>query len=342
MRGPLFSIIAFFVFEGLLYAALKFLPAYMHMDTLRELPLAGVYAAIVLGPIIVTVLVFRNRSNAEKVKIAFTMMGFASLIGVTGNFMSQQTRHLTDVMLIFNWVEGAIMLLGGIVCGMLAYIKAPAAGDSSVADSQPRMDSSNATRRKAGGDDSKAEANAATVQSLVETDEKAPAIAPTSTAASRGLKVPLGTGNKMPAMTGQDLKQKNAMSNSASNLRGLLDTLAPDDDVKPEPTALQRLQLRLMLSPKRHLKLQRQQPRKLLISLLRQEKTTSIRASHHRQRLAFLSKEDQRPVPLPPDCRHKSARAPVLSSSYRLFLPVVQAPHVPRRLMLRGLKLVRA
>jgi predicted regulator of Ras-like GTPase activity (Roadblock/LC7/MglB family) len=235
MRGPLFSIIAFFVFEGLLYAALKFLPAYMHMDTLRELPLAGVYAAIVLGPIIVTVLVFRNRSNAEKVKIAFTMMGFASLIGVTGNFMSQQTRHLTDVMLIFNWVEGAIMLLGGIVCGMLAYIKAPAAGDSSVADSQPRMDSSNATRRKAGGDDSKAEANAATVQSLVETDEKAPAIAPTSTAASRGLKVPLGTGNKMPAMTGQDLKQKNAMSNSASNLRGLLDTLAPDDDVKPEP-----------------------------------------------------------------------------------------------------------
>ena len=235
MRGPLFSIIAFFVFEGLLYAALKFLPAYMHMDTLRELPLAGVYAAIVLVPIVVTVLVFRNRSNADKVKIAFTMMGFASLLGVTGNFISQQTRHLTDVVLIFNWVEGAIMLLGGIVCGMLAYLKAPA-GDSSLADSQQRMDSNNATRRKAGGsDDSKVEAKAATVQSLVETDEKAPAIAPTSTAASRGLKVPLGTGNKMPAMTGQDLKQKNAMSNSASNLRGLLDTLAPDDDAKSEP-----------------------------------------------------------------------------------------------------------
>jgi predicted regulator of Ras-like GTPase activity (Roadblock/LC7/MglB family) len=233
MRGPLFSIIAFFVFEGLLYAALKFLPAYMHMDTLRELPLAGVYAMIVIIPIVVTVLVFRNRSNADKVKIAFTMMGFASLLGVTGNFISQQTRHLTDVVLIFNWIEGVIMVLGGIVCGVLAYFKLPAR-DSALADGLHRMDSSNATRRKA-GDELKAEAIVAPTQSLVETDEKAPAISPTSTSASRGLKVPLGTGNKMPAMTGQDLKPKNAMSNSASNLRGLLDTLAPDEDAKPQP-----------------------------------------------------------------------------------------------------------
>jgi hypothetical protein len=170
MRGPLFSIIAFFLFEGLLYAALKFLPSYMHMDTLRELPLAGIYAMIVIIPIVVTVAVFRNRSNAEKVKIAFTMIGFAGLLGLTGNLISQQTRQLTDVVLIFNWVEGVIMLLGGIVCGFLAYIKT-AEKDADAEGAQLRLDSSNATRR-IGGDEPRAEAKVESPKSLAETDEK--------------------------------------------------------------------------------------------------------------------------------------------------------------------------
>ncbi|HEY9754140.1 MAG TPA: roadblock/LC7 domain-containing protein [Oculatellaceae cyanobacterium] len=223
-RSLLFAVIAFVVFAGLMVAALKFMPG----SQVTEVPQALIFGITAVLGLVLALLGFRNRSGAEKIRIFATMFVFTFSLCAIGNVVSQQTSSLPDFAIIFNWAEAAIMLVGGLVCTFLAYLKG---ADKSLSDSSGatrtvgKSDESGATRRGAGqqphAEEAKVEAKEAEAQ--IETSDKAPA---------KGQKVP--TGNKLPAMQGQDLKQKNTMSNSASNLRGLLDTLAPDDDDKPK------------------------------------------------------------------------------------------------------------
>lgn len=223
-RSLLFAVIAFVVFAGLMVAALKFMPG----SQVTEVPQALIFGITAVLGLVLALLGFRNRSGAEKIRIFATMFVFTFSLCAIGNVVSQQTSSLPDFAIIFNWAEAAIMLVGGLVCTFLAYLKG---ADKSLSESSGatrtggKSDESGATRRGAGQQPHAEEAkvDAKETEAQIETSDKAPV---------KGQKVP--TGNKLPAMQGQDLKQKNTMSNSASNLRGLLDTLAPDDDDKPK------------------------------------------------------------------------------------------------------------
>jgi predicted regulator of Ras-like GTPase activity (Roadblock/LC7/MglB family) len=222
-RSLLFAVIAFVVFAGLMVAALKLMPAGSEVTEVSQGLIFGITAVLAL---LLALLGFRKRGGAEKIRIFATMFVFTFSLCAIGNVVSQQTSSLPDFVVIFNWAEAGIMLVGGLVCTILAYLKAPekALAEGSAATRPGKIDDTGATRgvRPAPQQQSEeAKPESKEAEGQIETADKTPV---------RGQKVP--TGNKLPAMGG-DLKPKNSMSNSASNLRGLLDTLAPDDDEKP-------------------------------------------------------------------------------------------------------------
>ena len=244
-RSLLFSIIAFFVFAGLLIVSLKMLPGLLagyHIEPLSELSQALIFGLTAVLALVIALVVFRKRGLAQKIRIFFTMFLFTFSFAAIGNFVSQKTISLPNLGLIVNWVEAVIMLLGGSVCTVLAYMAGAAEAVSTAASGATRPsrnDESGATRRVAAPatDDVKNEGKAegkAEGKPETKTGEKPEAQLETGErTALRGQKAPSGT--KIPAMPGKELKPKNAMSNSASNLRGMLDSLAPDDDEKPAP-----------------------------------------------------------------------------------------------------------
>ena len=118
------NLIPFVLFFGLGFMAVGVIPP-MFADQIIEVPAFVVIPAEIAVALIMSVLLFENSSPAELVRISLMMIGFIMAIGTFGNVMTRTTQGMPDGTFLLNWVQLAIMNVGGILSTVGYYSTKP-------------------------------------------------------------------------------------------------------------------------------------------------------------------------------------------------------------------------
>jgi predicted regulator of Ras-like GTPase activity (Roadblock/LC7/MglB family) len=211
-------------------------------DKLIELHMAAVLAAIIILPLMVTLVAYQMTTAAQKVKVCTLMIGLILILCSIDNFVFPQMRMLADSVLLFNWIAFLVNLIGGIAATFCLVTAVP---DSVYSDGSLGGEKEDPKERKRREHEEK-EAERAMAQTGSSAVRATVARMPAMNAENMVLKAAEDTGaTKTPEpqpTTNAREEERKAGSTSATNLKGLLDTLAPEDDdvasAKPSASAL--------------------------------------------------------------------------------------------------------
>ncbi|MDR3615778.1 MAG: hypothetical protein P4L53_19625 [Candidatus Obscuribacterales bacterium] len=211
-------------------------------DKLIELHMAAVLAAIFILPAVVTLVAYQMTTAAQKVKVCSLMIGVILILASIDNLAFPQMRILADNVLLFNWIAFAINLIGGIAATFCLVTAVP---DSVYGDGTLGEEKEDPKEKKRREQEEK-EAEKAMSQTGSNAVRSTMARMPAVNAENMVLKAAEETAvakapEAQPAINAREEERK-AGSTSATNLKGLLDTLAPEDDdiptAKPTTSAL--------------------------------------------------------------------------------------------------------
>lgn len=195
------------------YFILKSLP-----DKLIEVPVFGLFAVQLFVPIVFTAIFYQVGSKAQKIRVASLMIALAFLFAAVGNMAYPQMRMFGDIVILLNWLEIIVTLLGSILATLLLYRLAPA---SVYAEEVAAT----------GGEDKKAKKER-------EKSEKQKAKILGKEPVHDALR---NTGNQklnfertqLAAGTPESKNTEATLSNSATNLRSVLDSFDQEDSDAP-------------------------------------------------------------------------------------------------------------
>jgi uncharacterized protein len=204
-------------------------------DKLIELHMAAVIAAIIILPAVVTLVAYQMTTAAQKVKVCSLMIGLILILSSIDNLVFPQMRLLADNALLFNWIAIVINLIGGIAATFCLVTAVP---DSVYGDGVAGAEKEEPKEKKRREQEEKeAEKKMATTGSnaVRSTVARIPAMNAENMvlkAAEETAATAKTTPEPQPA-TSPGHEERKAGSTSATNLKGLLDTLAPEDDDLP-------------------------------------------------------------------------------------------------------------
>ena len=207
-------------------------------DKLLELHMAAVFAAILLLPLLITVVAYQMTTAAQKLQVSSLMIGLILILTGVDNFLIPQMRMLPDGVLLFNWLAFVITLAGGIAS---TFLMLTGSQDSVYGDVAPgeKEDPKERKRREQEVKDAEKAMSQSGSGALRGTVARAPAFNPEGAKTGEDA-APAKTSIEQLAPNHKEEERK-AGSTSATNLKGLLDTLAPEDDdeiVKPSKSEL--------------------------------------------------------------------------------------------------------
>jgi predicted regulator of Ras-like GTPase activity (Roadblock/LC7/MglB family) len=200
-------------------------------DKLIELHLAAVIAIIIILPAVVTLVAYQMTSAAQKVKICSLMIGIVLILASIDNLIFPQMRLLADSILLFNWIAFLVVLAGGIAATFCLVSVVPDSIYLDGAQGAEKEDPKEKKRRELEEKEAERAMSQTGSNAVRSTMARIPAVnaenmvlkaAEETTAAKT-------TPGPQPATNAREEERK-AGSTSATNLKGLLDTLAPEDD----------------------------------------------------------------------------------------------------------------
>ena len=219
------------------YFILKGMP-----DKLLELHVGAVVAAIVVLPILVTQVAYQMTSAAQKIKLISLMIAMILFFLAVDNFIFPQMRVLADLALLINYIAFPLDLIGGILAICL-FVSASAESAYSDTISTEKEDPKERKRReqeekeaekamaKSGSDAirstmARMPAVGADALTLKPKDDEPDATSNFVSTTSAPATVKASAG----ATTQAKDEERKAGSTSATNLKGILDTFAPDEE----------------------------------------------------------------------------------------------------------------
>ncbi|HEY9715565.1 MAG TPA: hypothetical protein V6C72_18980, partial [Chroococcales cyanobacterium] len=198
IRSKLLPFVAFSAFLGALVAAEKFMPTMM---TEQKVGVLGLIELVIV--LAAPAIIFRHASPAQFIKLSSSIVAFGFALGAIGCVVLPITRVSLDGQLLAHWAELVIIPLGGVLTTLAAFEILPADGMIGAVLEAPGKGSKEAAR------DAKRSVETPKPAEPAEKEKGTVTKTPTAEKPAAAEAVPMDGGPRV----------------SATNLRGLLDTL---------------------------------------------------------------------------------------------------------------------
>jgi predicted regulator of Ras-like GTPase activity (Roadblock/LC7/MglB family) len=211
-------------------------------DKLIELHMAAVFAAIFILPAVVTLVAYQMTTAAQKVKVCSLMIGVVLILASIDNLVFPQMRILADNVLLFNWIAFVINLVGGIAATFCLVTAVPDSVYGDGALSEEKEDPKEKKRREQEEKEAEKAMSQTGSNAVRSTMARMPAVNAENMVLKAAEETYVAKAPEAQPATNAREEERKAGSTSATNLKGLLDTLAPEDDdiptAKPTTSAL--------------------------------------------------------------------------------------------------------